>query len=96
MPHETRDGRHEARREVPAERSGEAPHEAREPGREVPHGPPDEPSLSERQKWLVAEYQAGRRPRNRDIQKANRCSRATAARDLQTLRSLGLLKRQGN
>ena len=77
----------------------EAPHEAREapavPGREAPHGALNEPPLNERQKWLVAEHQAGRKPSNRDIQKANRCSRATAARDLQTLRSLGLLKRQG-
>ncbi len=70
----------------------EAPHEARGCRREAPHGPPGEPSLNERHKWIIAEYLAGRRPSNKDIQKANRCSRATAARDLQTLRNLGMLK----
>ena len=59
---------------------------------EAPHGPPGELSLNERHKWIVAEYLAGRRPSNKDNQKANRCSWATAARDLQTLRSLSLLK----
>jgi len=69
-----------------------ASREARGPGREAPHAHPDEPSLSERHKWIVAEYLAGRPPSNKDIQKANRCSRATAARDLQALRNLGMLK----
>lgn len=71
--------------EAPHEARGKAPHEA-------PQGSPDEPSLNERRKWIVAEHMAGRRPSNKDIQKANRCSRATAARDLKTLKSLGLLR----
>jgi hypothetical protein len=67
----------------------EAPHETREvrePGHEAPH----EPALNERQKWTVAEYLAGRRPRNKDSQKANKCSRATAARDVKALRNQGI------
>ena len=81
----------EAPRET-REARGEAPHEARDPRHEAPQGSPGEPSLNERRKWIVAEYQAGRRPSNKDIQKANRCSRATAARDLKALKSLGLLR----
>jgi len=73
---------HEAR-----EAHGEAPHEAREPGREAPHGPPDEPSLNERRKRTVAEYVADRKPSGKDIQSANKCSRATAARDVEALRA---------
>lgn len=83
-PHEAR----EARREAPAEPD----REARECDREAPHGPPGEPSLNERHKWIVAEYLAGRRPTRRAIEKATNCSRATAARDLRALRSLGMLK----
>jgi len=51
-----------------------------------------EPPLNERQKWIVAEYLAGRRPSNKDIQKASGCSRATTARDLRMLKQLGLIK----
>ena len=47
---------------------------------------------NDRQNWIVAEFAAGRRPSNKDIQKANRCSRATATRDLKTLRRLGLIR----
>jgi hypothetical protein len=78
-PHEPREARGEPRDEPP-----EPP--------VIPFEPPDEPPLNERHRWIMAEYQAGHRPTRKDIQKANNCSRATAARDLQTLRSLGLLK----
>ena len=63
----------------------------REPPGE-PLEPPREPPLNERQKWIVAEYLAGRRPTRRTIEKAANCSRTTATRDLRALRSLGLLK----
>jgi len=54
--------------------------------------PDDEAPLNERHTRTIAEDLAARRPSNKDIQKANNSCRATAAKDLQTLRSLGLLK----
>jgi CheY-like chemotaxis protein len=74
----------EARREPP-----------NEPRSHEPHEPPGEPPLNDRQKWIVAEYAAGRRPSRREIEKANRCSRATAARDVKLLKRLGLIPRLG-
>ena len=80
--HATGEASHKAR-----EVRGEARDEARG---EAPQGSPGEPPLNERQKWIVAEYLAGRRPSNKDIQKANKCSRATAAKDVKALRSQGI------